>query len=335
LKTVGKQESYSFIKGHCGWDSVTLLFGEEVPKGEEHRIANTLLDPPCTSGFEIGFLYPPEKGEDIRLRIIDSTTRTWLPMCGGMSQVIGIATFQTQIHSQFKIEKKLPKTTIKIGTDSGIVPIDITFDGNQIRRVRSQMGEYIRFLYKEGVEPVDICGVPAMKVGYFLVFKLDDLNRLRPDVEFRHRGEGPGLRFLRTLQSEYLKMDGKEGSTLYSMIYDLNREEGGRANIYTRIFRGKDIPQQTLMEAQCGTGTIAVGLAMAERDEIEFQGQCARVIFEWGKSEFTVDPYGVRKSVLDLKRDGLRISWGAFSHSVVELQSSGTLHLPAFRDSLF
>lgn len=155
-----QQESYQYVKGHCGWDSVTLLYGEEIPAGEEHRIAHTLLEPPCSAGVEIGFAYPPEGTENIRLRVIDSTTRTWLPMCGGMSQVIGLAAFTTSMQEKFKIKKRLPATLIDVQTDSGLVPIEVGFDGNRISRVTTHVADYARFLYQDGVRPVTVRGTP-------------------------------------------------------------------------------------------------------------------------------------------------------------------------------
>ena len=55
-----QQEAYQFVRGHCGWDLVTLLNGEEIPQGEEHNVAHTLFAPPCNGGVEVGFMYPPE-----------------------------------------------------------------------------------------------------------------------------------------------------------------------------------------------------------------------------------------------------------------------------------
>ena len=329
------QEAYTFIKGHCGWDSVTLLFGEEIPKGEEHRIAHTLLGPPCNGGVEIGFMYPAEVNEHIRLRIIDSTTRTWLPMCGGMSQVIGLAVFKTRIHSVFEIEKHLPTTLINVSSDSGTVPIEVTFEGDLVSRVTTHMSEYAQFLYKDGVHSVTVRGIPAMKVGYFLIFKMDDLKRAYPDMEFAQRRAGPQLELLGDIQLEYVNEQHLESSTLYSMVYDLNPEEDGDAKIYTRFFRGKGVPQTTHLEVQCGTGTIAVGIAMAEKGELPFKATQGQVIFEWGSQRLTPDPYGVRKSILDVEMEGDRVAWAAFSHNVVELQSTGTVYLPSFTHKLY
>ncbi len=75
--------SFRFVKGHCGWDTVTLVVGEEVPEGKEVETALKILDPPINGGIEVGFMYRPRAQGDIRLRIVDSMRRTWLPMCGG------------------------------------------------------------------------------------------------------------------------------------------------------------------------------------------------------------------------------------------------------------
>ncbi|MCF8105847.1 MAG: hypothetical protein K9K64_10205 [Desulfohalobiaceae bacterium] len=330
-----KQQAYRYVKGHCGWDSVTLLYGDEIPVGREHRIAHLLLDPPSHGGIEIGFMYPPEGKEDIRLRIIDSTTRTWLPMCGGMSQVIGLAAFQTDIQQHFHLRKKHPQTTIRIKTDSGLVPIDVGFKGDRPAAIKTRMPDYPDYLYDEGLFPVDVRGIPAMKCGYFLIFRLDDLQRAYPKAEFRHRGPGSDLELLAEIQSAYIRDQGLSASTLYSMIYDLNPEEDGDARIFTRFFKGRGRPQATLFEAQCGTGTIAVGMAMAARKELPFTGNKGRILFEWGSAELTPDPYGLRKSILNMELENDRLISASFSHNIVELQSEGIVYLPSFKHSLY
>lgn len=330
-----QQEAYQFVRGHCGWDLVTLLNGKEIPKGEEHRIAHTLLEPPCNGGVEIGFMYPPENGGDIRLRIIDSTTRTWLPMCGGMSQVIGLAAHTTWMREKFNIEKCLPSSLIKVETDSGLVPIETTFEQDNISRVTTHMPDYPQFLYQDGVRAVTVRGIPGMKVGYFLVFKMDDLKRAYPDAEFGHRRPGAHMELLGEIQQQYLNEQGIDAPTLYGMIYDLHPEDGGDARIFTRFFRGKGVPSPTPLEAQCGTGTIAVGIAMAENGDLPFRGDKGQVVFEWGSGRLTQDPYGTRKSILNLELENGHLAWAAFSHNVVELLSVGTLYLPSFKHKLF
>jgi hypothetical protein len=329
------QEAYQYVKGHCGWDSVTLLYGEKIRVADEHRVAHTLLQPPCHGGIEIGFMYPPEGNEHMRLRIIDSTTKTWLPMCGGMSQVIGLAAFKTTIHEKFKIKKQLPTTRINVLTDSGIVPIEVDFDGERITKIVTLMPEYPKFLYDEGVKEVSIRGISAMKVGYFLIFKMDDLKKKYPNIEFGHRFPGKHLDLLGDIQYEYLQEQRLDSKTLYSMIYDLHPENDGNARIFTRFFKGKGVPPPTHLEAQCGTGTIAVGIAMAEKGELPIKGNKGQLFFEWGSRRLTRDPYGNRKSSLYVEMENGRISSAAFSHNVVELQSVGIAYLPSFQHNLF
>jgi hypothetical protein len=329
------QEAYTYVKGHCGWDSVTLLYGEQVPEGQEHRIAHTLMSPPCHGGIEIGFMYPPEGDEDIRLRIIDSTTRTWLPMCGGMSQVIGLAAFQTSIQEHFQLRSDASRACIKVLTDSGLVPIEVRFDQGHPSQIMTRMPDFASYLYQDGVEEFEVMKIPAVKVGYFLIFKLDDLQQAYPNAEFRHRGPGSDLDLLGQIQSAYIIDRGLEKSTLYSMIYDLRPEADGDARIFTRFFKGKGIPPATPLEAQCGTGTIAVGMAMAKRKELPFPGNKGRIVFEWGSRRMSTDPYGLKKSVLDMELENDWVKEAAFSHNVVELQSEGTVYLPSFSHTLY
>lgn len=76
------------------------------------------------------------------------------------------------------------------------------------------------------------------------------------------------MELLGEIQQEYLREQGIDAATLYSMIYDLHPEDGGDARLFTRFFKGKGVPQSSPMEAQCGTGTVAVGIAMAEKGEL-------------------------------------------------------------------
>jgi len=69
--------------------------------------------------------------------------------------------------------------------------------------------------------------------------------------------------------------------------------------------------------------------------ELPFKATRGQVIFEWGSRHLMPDPYGVRKSILDVEMEGDRVAWAAFSHNVVELQSAGTVYLPSFTHKLY
>jgi len=117
--------SLDFVKGNCGWDTVTLIIGEQVPEGQEIETALKILGPPVCGGIEVGFMYRSQVKADVRLRIVDSTHKTWMPMCGGMSQVIGKALVETSLREHSNIIPTVPVTAIRLLTDSGIVPLEI------------------------------------------------------------------------------------------------------------------------------------------------------------------------------------------------------------------
>lgn len=327
------QESYNFVRGHCGWDSVTLLYGEQIPKGRECEIALSILHPPLFGGAEVGFLYKPEKSEDIKLRIIDWTTRTWLPMCGGMSQVIGKAAIETELKDYFNIDVEEPVTTINVQTDSCLVPILVEVSGGEAKKTTTNMSYYVEYLYKEGVKLVKVLGVDAVKVGYFLIINMDDLKEKYTNCDFRYDGPGPEWNALREVQEVYMQQEGIDEPALYSMLYDMHPEGGGDARIFTRFYRVNAQPQVdqyklTYHEPQCGTGTIATCLAMVENGDIRIKDGSVDVIFELGSKSISKDPYGLKKTFVKMNLKKGKVNYASFSHSVIELLATGRLYLP-------
>ena len=61
-----------FVKGHCGWDVLTLVPEGQIPPGSELEAALRILAPPVDGGLEVGFLGPGDRPDEIRLRMIDS-----------------------------------------------------------------------------------------------------------------------------------------------------------------------------------------------------------------------------------------------------------------------
>ncbi len=72
-----------FVKGHCGWDVVTLLPEGEVPGTEELAASVKIVSAPLYGGLEVGWMGRGERPDEIRLRMVNSTTKNWIPMCGG------------------------------------------------------------------------------------------------------------------------------------------------------------------------------------------------------------------------------------------------------------
>ena len=194
------------------------------------------------------------------------------------------------------------------------------------------MDDYVAFLYNNKIEEIIVENVPAISVGYFVILKMDDLNRVFPDIQFRHRQSGPHLKILNSLYENFLKKRKSNDSYQYGMLYDFNPEYGGDARIFTRFYKGNGVPQSTEYEAQCGTGTIAVALAMEKRQELPCEN---KILFEWGSKKLTNDPYGERKTLLEFERYENKLMRASFSHNIIELQSVGELYLPSFNKPIF
>ena len=319
----------SFVKGHCGWDIVTLLVGEQIPPGKELETALKIISPPVSGGIEVGFMYQTDEGEDIRLRIVDSTHKTWIPMCGGMSQVIGKAVVETFFRERFNLKTEGPIVTVQLRTDSSMVPLQIEVENGKATKVTTVMSEYAAYLYREGVEPVNVLGVEGIKVGYFLILDIEKLKQKYPDVEFAQLKPGPHQDVLRQIHEAYMKQqDIEEG--LYNILYDMNAEGPGQARIFSRFYEKTPSAISIPWEFQCGTGTVAVGIAMAEQGKLPFKGEKGKVVFEWGSQKLTPDPYGIRTSELNIVLEEKQIVSASFSHSVIEILCEGQLTVPGY-----
>jgi hypothetical protein len=322
-------KSIDFVKGHCGWDILTLLAGEQVPQGTEIETALKIFNPPVSGGIEVGFMYPPIGDEDIRLRIIDSTHKTWIPMCGGMSQVIGKAVVETFFREQYDIKISQPSITAKLLTESGMVPLEIEIQDKKAVKVTTIMSDYCSYLYQQGVESVEVMGIDAMRVGYFLVINVEALEQKYPGVEFAQRSPGPHQDIIRQILITYMKQK-KITDGVFSMLYDLRPEGNGHARLFPRFYDKTESTASIPWEFQCGTGTIAAGLAMAERGELPFESNEGTIVYEWGSQQLTPDPYGMRTSELKLGLQNNRAIIAGFSHSVIEILCEGKLNLPNY-----
>jgi len=321
--------SIDFVRGHCGWDILTLLAGEQVPEGKEIETALKIFNPPVSGGIEVGFMYPPEGDEDIRLRIIDSTHKTWIPMCGGMSQVIGKAVVETFFRERFGITISTPHLNINLLTDSGMVPLEVDIKENKALKVTTIMSDYASYLYGEGIEPVEIMGIEAMRVGYFLILNVETLEQKYPGVEFAQRRSGPHQDIIRQILLTYMKQE-KIDDGVFSMLYDLRPEGNGHARLFPRFYDKTESTASIPWEFQCGTGTVAAGLAMAELGQLPFEGNEGTIVYEWGSQRLTPDPYGLRTSEMKMNLQNNRVVSAGFSHSVIEILCEGKLILPNY-----
>jgi len=309
-----------FVKGHCGWDVLSLLLADEVPAAQQLATALKVLDPPVSGGLEVGLLSRTSNPGELRLRITDSTTRQWLAMCGGMTQVVGKALIETALRERLAIDVSQPVVELRLVTDACIIPIRIEIENGCATRVTTQMDSYLELTYRLGVREVSIDGVRGIEAGEYLVLHLDDLNARHPDLDFTRRDPGPQLRVVNSLLEAHRQ---KHGDPLYSnaILYDSRPEGGGQFRVFPRFLdaTAAAIPY----EFQCGTGTIALAAALAH------EGALASDTFtlEWGSQHTTPDPYGIRTSLVGVGRQSRRLISASFSHSVIEIAIEGRVRV--------
>jgi hypothetical protein len=318
-----------FVKGHCGWDALTLIPAGEVPPERELEAALKTVDAPVNGGLEAGFLGRGERAGEIRMRMVSSTQRGWIPMCGGMTQVVGKALVETFFREHFGIDASQPRIAVDLLTDSGVVPLEIETESGRTVRTTTVMDGYAAFLYRRGVVPLVLEGVEAIDTSEFLVFDVAALERVHPGVEFRSRSPGTGLEIIHGLLESYRRHRGVAAG-VSGMMYERGGEGPGQFRVYPRFYSDDEAAARVPFEFQCGTGTVAVGVVLAHHGLLPFAESGATAIFEWGSRRVTPDPYGIRTSRLDaVARDG-RIVEARFSHSVVEILAEGTLTLPGY-----
>jgi hypothetical protein len=329
LEHIGKVMKIDFVKGHCGWDTVTLIPAGHIAPEQELEAALKILDAPVNGGLEVGFMGTGERADEIRLRMVESTTRTWTAMCGGMTQVIGKALVETFFRNHFNVDVSGPTLIVKLVTDSGVIPIEIDVEDGHVRRTTTVMDDYAAFVYRRGVAPLDLNGVHTLAVDDLIIMDVRALEYRYPGVEFARRDAGPHLEIVNAILRAFQQhRDAPYG--VLGMMYDDRPEGPGQFRLFPRFFSADFSAASIPFEFQCGTGTVAVAVALAYNKRLPFDGPEGRIVFEWGSQRMTPDPYGIRTSLLDVGLSDGRVSTARFSHSVVEILAEGTLVLPGY-----
>ncbi len=295
-------KTIDLIKGHMGGNEIILLYGDQIPKGKELEIAQSILKE--LGGDELGLFYKPEQGGDLKVKIVEISEPDYIPMCGGLTQVLGIALIETDFAEHFDIKINEPVTEVMLETDVGLVPLKIDV---RRKKVVTNMKAFVDRCYELGVQSIRIAGVNGVKVGDYLVLNADDVKKVYPNVDFE-KMDKETLRVLEKIDSMFISCFTPAPSDL--ALYDLHPEHGGDGRVVFpwNISIGH-------IEPSCGTGTTAVGIAMAERGEIEATAE-TRLLFESGGSPTIGGPDMTELRVTT--REG-RVVDACFSHSLVEI----------------
>ncbi|MGE5310726.1 MAG: hypothetical protein ACM3MN_03200 [Nitrospirota bacterium] len=309
-----------YLKGHMGNNVIIFLYGDQIPKGRELEAAVEVLQPQRVSGHETGILYPPVRGGDLMVKIVGFTSRAFITACGGLTQVLGKAAVETELGRRCRLPIREPETRIILETDAGPVPITVEVADGKAKRVWADMGPFVRECYDLGVSRLELKGVPAIKVGKFLVLDGDKVKRHYPEADF----ESMPVRtqeILLSLQDEFKRQTFSNYHDF--SLYDWHPQSAGDLRVLFphNLATGH-------VEPACGTGFVATGIGLWELGDLRQRGLAhekgIRVRYECGGAPVLVGP---EIAFLELTCAGGRVVGAAFSHSVIEIMDEGRIVL--------
>lgn len=253
-----------FIKGHMGGNRIILLDGTQIPNGQELETGLHALDELTLSGHQVGLLYPPQRGGDIRARIISVCGRDFIPACGGFTQVLGYALATTNLASKFNLDLSSSVNKVTIEFDFIEVDIFIHIRAGKIDFVETDFTSFTKEVAHRGIGPVDLDGIRSMKIGHFFVLNAEDVKAAHSSANFEIMDDTT-KELLTLLQWRFL---GNTSLTSWDFgLYDWNPKNGGTI----RVLFPHNI-RIGFLEPTCGTGSIALGLALLHSGEAAAKG---------------------------------------------------------------
>jgi hypothetical protein len=174
-------DTLRYLLGHMGGDEVIVVGGTEETAGREREIARAVLADRSVRALEMVFVYPGGPGSagrstELILRMIDSTTRDYIAICGGVTQVLGHV-LSRQDHLDY-LALRIPagRADYTLMTDSYRIPIRID---------RRDTGPAVHACMKEVAEDwlsgphfeLTVSGTPASFMGEFIFVEEEALSK--------------------------------------------------------------------------------------------------------------------------------------------------------------
>jgi len=253
-----------FVKGHMGGNRIILLDGTQIPHGQELQTGLHALDELTLSGHQVGLLYPPERGGDVRARIISVCGRDFIPACGGFTQVLGHALATTELSDRFNLDLTAAVNTVTIEFD--YIDVNITIHNNDkgVEYIETDFTSFAEEVDHRGIATVDLDGIRSTKVGHFFVLNAEDVKAAHPNASCDIMDDTT-KELLTLLQWRFL---GVTGLTSWDFgLYDWAPQNGGTI----RVLFPHNI-RIGFLEPTCGTGSIALGLALLHSGEAAKNG---------------------------------------------------------------
>lgn len=309
-----------FVRGHMGGNLIILLRGDQVPIGRELETAVQLMGPNYLYAHEAGILYPAINEREIEVKIAEPTLPSFISACGGLTQVLGAALVETELGKLFGIDQANGSTEVLLQTDCGPMSLSIERHGRKAMRIRTNMECFVDECYEHGVSRGVYRGVEVMRAGKFLVINADNFKKVYPGADFI-TWDKQTRRNLLDIQHDFQEKTGEVEPNV--TLYDWHPEHGGHLRAVFPHY-----VESNVIEPSCGTGSVALGLAVTACDELHHliaddNGQVILNIESGGGDELG----GPEITSLEMNIDSGEVKSAAFSHSRVEITAVGQVFL--------
>lgn len=305
-----------FVRGHMGGNLIILLRGDQVPPGQELEIAVKLMGPNYLYAHEAGILYPTGKPAQIEVKIAETTVPCFISACGGFTQVLGAALIETELGPLFGVKQDEPLVEVLLHTGCGPTALRIETLDRKAMRIKTDMDCFVTECYDHGVGSLHYCGLEVIRAGKFLVINADHFKETLPGADFSN-WDRQTRDLLLEIQGQFMAETGEIEPNV--AVYDWHPDHGGDLRVIFPHYVRDDV-----FEPSCGTGSVALGLAVLARGELNHlaaskNGRLTLNIESGGGIEMG----GPDLTTLDLVITAGRASSAYFSHSRVEITAVG------------
>ena len=305
-----------FVRGHMGGNLIILLRGDQVPLGQELETAVKLMGPNYLYAHEAGILYPAGQPGQIEVKIAEPTVPCFISACGGFTQVLGAALVETPFGDLFGLDRGASPIEVLLHTDCGPTMISIEHDSGKAKRIKTGMECFVEECYERGVNKMSINNLEVLRAGKFLVINADRFRQILPEADF-NGWNAKTRRAMVDIQDQFMKMTGEVEPNV--AVYDWHPEHSGNLRVVFPHYVRDDY-----FEPSCGTGSVALGLAVLAAGELE-TGKLSNndwhiLELESGGGNELGGPEITR---LEMKISDNKAKSAVFSHSRVEITSVG------------
>ena len=305
-----------FVRGHMGGNLIILLRGEQIPEGTELETAVKLMGPNYLHAHETGILYPGSRPGEIEVKIAEPSVPCFISACGGFTQVLGAALVETELGRHFGVDLTSNPVEAMLITGCGPTELTINTDGHKALRIKTDMDCFVRECYERGVGAFSYGELKYMRAGKFLVINADHFNAAYPGLDFI-KWDQKTRDTLQAIQHDFMERTGEIEPNV--ALYDWHPERAGDLRVVFPHY-----VQDDFFEPSCGTGSVALGIAVLAAGELDHLTPSADGRYTLNiESGGGIELGGPDITALEIKVDVGSVKSAVFSHSRVEITSVG------------